>query len=68
MNDCVFNNGRNCNALTQKDCDACHFRKTPGELMAGRMRASTHITTLPTDAQEHIYAKYYSKKKGRRVC
>lgn len=62
-NECVFNWGRKCTALTQKNCESCRFRKTREELEAGRQRAQERVNSLPEDQQAHIRRKYNQKQE-----
>ena len=40
MNDCYFDRGKRCEALTVKKCEGCTFRKTEQEYNAGIERAN----------------------------
>ena len=40
MNDCYFDRGQRCDALTVKKCEGCTFRKTEQEYNAGIERAN----------------------------
>ena len=59
MNDCAFNNGKKCSALTKKQCKGCRFKKTTEELNEGRQKAKERIRKLPLDIRLHITRKYY---------
>lgn len=58
-NECAFDNGNRCRALTKKHCEKCSFRKTADELIAGRKRARELIDRLPYEERVMIMAKYY---------
>lgn len=60
MNTCVFENETECNALREKNCEGCKFRKTKEELIAGREKAIEHINTLPTEQRNYILRTYYA--------
>lgn len=60
MKNCAFDNGTNCIALNEKQCELCQFRKTTDELLAGRQKAEKRISTLPKTTQTYIKRKYYS--------
>ncbi len=65
MENCAFNNGDNCVALTKKECEGCAFYKTREELVEGRRKATERINGLPGALQTRISNKYYS---GGAVC
>ena len=59
---CCFNLGKQCAALTQKQCvicSKCAFRKTAAELQAGREKARRHIEILPEIQRNYILSQYY---------
>lgn len=58
MDECVFNHGRTCSALTVKSCKHCPFRKTKEQLEEGRQKAKARIASLPEDIQRAIVDKY----------
>lgn len=64
MEKCVFEHGDYCEALTEKLCDACPFRKTQAEFEKGRKKALCRIYMLPAIKQRKIKEKYY---KGMRI-
>ena len=68
MNDCVFNHGKKCEALTEKNCEGCCFRKTRAELAKGRAKASERIESLPPEEQKHILLKYYARGRTNKEC
>ena len=68
MNDCVFSIRTKCDALTEKNCEGCLFRKTREELRQGRAKAAERISSLPPYQQEHIRLRYHTKRKARAKC
>lgn len=68
MNDCVFSLRTKCEALTEKNCEDCPFRKTRDELRQGRAKAAERIRSLPLNKQEHIRLKYHTRCRGRAKC
>ena len=62
MDSCAFENGNECNALTEKHCIGCKFRKTEEELLRGRLKAVTRIGNLPDGSRTYIFGKYYGKR------
>ena len=68
MNACVFENETECNALKEKQCTDCPFRKTEEELLAGRKKAVTRIDDLPDHTRRHLIRKYYGSMKAFREC
>lgn len=61
MNNCVFDKGKGCSALTEKECFGCRFRKTEKDLKQGRLKAKIRLLNLPTEALNHIFRKYYGR-------
>lgn len=59
MENCVFNKGKKCSALTPKKCKNCSFRKTEEELTAGREKARERLESLPREQYEALMRKYY---------
>ena len=68
MNTCVFENENECNALTEKQCNGCPFRKTEEEFRAGRRKAAIRIYRLPDPIRKRIIRKYYGTMKAFREC
>ena len=64
MTECVFDNIRNCVALTEKRCHNCSFRKTKHQVSECRAKARARINSLPESQRVHITLKYYG---GRQV-
>ena len=60
MKICVFDNGEECDALREKNCVGCPFRKTPEELKEGRRKAFERIEKLPLAERIVIHRKYYT--------
>ena len=60
MKVCAFENGTECNALNEKQCVGCPFRKTHEELEAGRAKARNRLQSLPKATQNQIRRKYYT--------
>ena len=58
MKICVFDNGEECDALREKNCFGCPFRKTPEELKEGRRKAYERIEKLPLSERIVIHRKY----------
>lgn len=61
-NDCVFyREGKHtgCAALRSRECGGCKFRKTEGELEAGRQKATKRLKRLPHRIFNGIMLKYY---------
>ena len=61
-NDCVFyrvTNKIECAALRSRECGGCKFRKTEGELEAGRQKATKRLKRLPPRIFNGIMLKYY---------
>lgn len=63
MDNCVFENGNECNALRVKECAGCRFRKTKEELIESREKAAERIDTLPDARFYHIVRKYYPQRR-----
>lgn len=63
MENCVFNKGRKCLALSTKKCENCTFRKTEAELKAGREKARERLESLPKDQYDAIMKKYYGLRR-----
>ena len=59
MNKCAFDNGDKCNAMTEKKCLGCKFRKTEEELKAGREKSLARLETFPLAWKMHIKRKYH---------
>jgi hypothetical protein len=59
MENCVFDCGKTCSALTKKKCGKCSMRKTKAELEAGRARAMDRLETLPPEQYDTIMRKYH---------
>ena len=59
MNNCVFDKGKKCSALTPKKCKNCSFRKTEAELNAGREKARERLESLPKEQRDALMKKYY---------
>ena len=66
MENCAFNNGDTCMALTYKQCEGCSFYKTREEVDAGRKKAKERIDKLPNEVHNHISRKYYSSGRAYR--
>ena len=56
---CAHDLGEKCNALREKQCVCCAFRKTKEELEAGRIKAALLVADLPVEKRLHISRKYY---------
>ena len=56
---CVFQFGRSCHALNQKNCENCRFYKTTQQHINSRARAQERIHQLPENHQEYIRQTYY---------
>lgn len=65
MENCVFDKGETCSALTTHNCENCSFCKTKQELIDGREKARERIESLPKKQYDAIKQKYY---KLRRVA
>lgn len=65
MKKCVFDNPRNCSALTQKKCTGCHFYKTEKDLQNGRAKAQDRIAALAMLTRLKI-AEKYRKSEGEK--
>lgn len=63
MEDCVFDNGKTCAALSCKKCRKCSMRKTKTELEAGRAKAMDRLETLPPEQYDTIMRKYHRLHK-----
>ena len=63
MNTCAFDKDFMCEALREKSCEHCSFRKTEEELIEGRRKATMRINNLPKDKKNHIIRTYH--KQGR---
>lgn len=63
MSKCTFEHGEHCEALTEKNCKGCKFRKTEEELDAGRKKAQMRLFMLSSNKLSAIRHKYY---KGMR--
>ena len=63
MEDCVFNCGKKCSALTEKKCKKCSMRKTEAELEEGRAKAMKRLETLPPEQYDHVMRKYHRLHK-----
>lgn len=61
MNNCTFDKGDKCVALTERDCEGCPFRKTKEELIKGRRKAKAMLEKLPEEQREAIKNKYYGR-------
>lgn len=59
MNNCVFDNGKKCIALSEKHCEGCKFYKTEEELNKARQKAKERIRSLPISVHSYIALKYY---------
>lgn len=60
MKICAFENGTECDALREKKCVGCPFRKTHEEVEAGREKARKRLLNLPKTTQIQIRRKYYT--------
>ena len=60
MKICVFDNGEECDALREKKCPGCSFRKSPEEFKEGREKATDRLEKLPMPTRIHIHRKYYN--------
>lgn len=67
MERCVFENGRKCKALRERNCEKCSFRKTHEELVEGREKARERIENLPKEQHDAIMQKYYRLPRGEEV-
>ena len=65
MENCTFDKGDKCVALTKRDCEGCPFRKTKEELLEGRRRAKARRDKLPAHERQAIEEKYYGKDNVR---
>lgn len=63
MENCYFDRGEKCSALTEKKCKGCRFRKTEEEFKHGRKKAMIRIRSLPSEQQLYILGKYYGRNK-----
>lgn len=61
MNNCTFDKGNKCTALTTRNCEGCAFRKTKEELNEGREKAKAILDRLPKEQYEAIKNKYYGR-------
>ena len=61
MVNCVFNKGKQCAVLNQKNCEKCSFYKTPRELHVGREKANERLESLPKEQYQAIMKKYYDR-------
>ena len=68
MNICVFENENACNALTEKQCKGCPFRKNEEEFRTGRRKATNRVNNLPDPIRKRIIRKYYRTIKAFREC
>ena len=68
MNSCVFDNENECNALTDKQCIGCPFRKTEEEFRTGRIKAANRIDNLPAPIRKRIIRKYYGSMRAFSEC
>ena len=59
MMKCAFDLGEKCNAMAEKNCNGCKFRKTEQELKEGREKAVTRLMTFDRAFLEGIKRKYY---------
>lgn len=62
MNNCAFDLGKRCHAMTEKKCDCCKFYKTKEQLKAGREKATERLMTLDRELLSHIKFKYHIGK------
>lgn len=67
MEKCVFDKGRKCTILCEKNCEKCSFRKTAAELDAGREKARERLEGLPEDQYNAIQKKYYGLRRCAEV-
>lgn len=63
MSKCAFEHGDYCDALTEKNCKGCRFRKTEEQLEAGRKKAQLKLFMLPKRKLNSIRSKYYKGMK-----
>lgn len=68
MNNCVFENDTECNALNEKQCAECTFRKTKEELLNGRRKAANRLMNLSDDLSNHLIRKYYGSIRAFKEC
>ena len=59
MERCAFDLGEKCNAMAEKNCNGCKFRKTEQELKEGREKAVTRLMTLDRTFLNGVKRKYY---------
>ena len=64
---CVFERGDRCSALTKKDCANCAFRKTAEEHEASAKSARKRIFGLDDERREHIVKTYYPPHGKKRM-
>ena len=64
MSKCVFDKGKVCSALTEKDCKGCSFAKTKEELEDGREHATELFYRVPRKQRDAIRKKYYGERSG----
>lgn len=58
---CVFDNHpTECDALCEKKCFGCTFRKTKEEYDKGRRKAYERIEKLPLSVRIAIHRKYFT--------
>lgn len=63
MSECAFEHGEYCEALINKECKGCAFRKTEKQVADGRKKAMLKLYMLPAQKLKAIREKYYKGAK-----